>query len=480
MREAGTHENTVSGKLVTSVTAVDRVAEVDRSLFWKRAVGDCPEVTLEITGVEIKACYDTGSQCTLMTESCYRESLGGQLNLRNMDSCRWLSLSAANGMEIQRLGYLMTDVKVCEETVKDVVVIVIRDPTGAARSNRCILGMNVISRLAKQPSVLGPAQQEICHVRSSNVEVNSPARTVVNLDVAVGDSSWDWEVRRRRNRSRRRRRRRRRAHERMEKQLELDAVPRAHERMEKQLKSSAVPRAHERMEKQLEPRAVPRAHERMEKQLEPSAVPRAHEKMEKQLKPNTVPRAQVKLRRQLTPSAAPRDVQLKPGDSVAQVKLGRQLTPNAAPRGFQLEGGQYGSGLRRCLETMSLNTEEVQNPRESVSTMTEMSNHSRDRTLNPNNLRDKTIVTNNQRQSTFQTKDYQKTREPRPPATEDARDPQERDMNTYTIVKMASWPGDSQRGPMAPRLVHAGPPPVPAPRRSARAVKPTERLITTV
>ena len=129
MWKAGTHENAVSGKLVTSVTAVDRVAEVDRSLFWKRAVGDCPEVTLEITGVEIKACYDTGSQCTLMTESCYRESLGGQLNLRNMDSCRWLSLSAANGMEIQRLGYLMTDVKVCEETVKDVVVIVIRDPT---------------------------------------------------------------------------------------------------------------------------------------------------------------------------------------------------------------------------------------------------------------------------------------------------------------------------------------------------------------
>ena len=229
-------------------------------------------------------------------------------------------------------------------------------------------------------------------------------------------------------------------------------------------------RAHEKMEKQLMPSTVPRAHERMEKQLEPSAVPRAHEKMEKQLKPNTVPRAQVKLRRQLTPSAAPRDVQLKPGDSVAQVKLGRQLTPSAAPRGVQLKGGQYGSGLRRCLETMSLNTEEVQNPRESASTMTEMLNNSRD----------KTIITNNQRQRTFQTNDDQKTREPRLPATEDARDPQERDMNTYTIVKMASWPGDSQRGPMAPRLVHAGPPPVPAPRRSARAVKPTERLITTV
>ena len=111
--------------------------------------------------------------------------------------------------------------------------------------------------------------------------------------------------------------------------------------------------------------------------------------------------------------------------------------------------------------------------------MTDMSNHSRDRTLNTNNLKDKTIITNNQRQRTFQTNDDQKTREPRPPATEDARDPQERDI-TYTIVKMASWPGDIQRGPMAPRLVHAGPPPVPAPRRSTRAVKPTERLITTV
>ena len=195
MREAGTHEKTVSGKLVTSVTTVDPVAEVNRSSFWKRAVGDCPEVTLEITGVKIKACYHTGSQCTLMTESCYRESLDDQLNLRNLDSCRWLSLSAANGMEIPRLGYLMTDVKVCEETVKDVVVIVIRDPTGSAQGNRCILGMNVISRLTQQPSVLRPTQQKISRlVRSSRVEVSVPAMTVVNLDVAVGDSSWNSEV----------------------------------------------------------------------------------------------------------------------------------------------------------------------------------------------------------------------------------------------------------------------------------------------
>ena len=203
----------------------------------------------------------------------------------------------------------------------------------------------------------------------------------------------------------------------------------------------------------------------------------------------------------MKPSAAPRGVQLKPGDRVL-VRLhpmGRHkladryhdvpaeviTVPSETGGYFKLQhpDGQisrhHGSNLRRYLEAMPLNTEEVQNPRETVSTMTEMSNHSRDRTLNPNNLRDKTFVTNNQRQSIFQTNDDQKTREPRLPATEDARDPQERDI-TYTIVKMASWPGDSQRGPMAPRLVHAGPPPVPAPRRSARAVKPTERLITTV
>ena len=99
-------------------------------------------------------------------------------------------------------------------------------------------------------------------------------------------------------------------------------------------------------------------------------------------------------------------------------------------------------------------------------------NNSRDKTVNTNNLRDKTVDTNNQRERTFNTNDDQKTREPHLPATEDARDPQERDMNTYTIVKMASWPGDIQRGPMVPRLVPVGPPPVPAPRRSSRAVKP--------
>ena len=198
------------------------------------------------------------------------------------------------------------------------------------------------------------------------------------------------------------------------------------------------------------------------------------------------------MEKQLEPSAAPGGVQLKPGDRVLvrQHPMGRHkladryhdvpaeviTVPSETGGCFKLQhpdgqiSRQHGCNLCRYLEAMPLNTEEVQNPRESASTMTEMLNNSRD----------KTIITNNQRQRTFQTNDDQKTREPRLPATEDARDPQERDMNTYTIVKMASWPGDSQRGPMAPRLVHAGPPPVPAPRRSARAVKPTERLITTV
>ena len=182
------------GKLIASVETGSHSAEGAFDSFWERAVGQCPEVIARVGGVDLTACYDTGSQCTLMTKAFFQQHLGEMELQSGGGAYRMLSLSAANGTDIPQLGYLVTDVNVCGETIKDAVIIVTAE-TNNTRSTPFILGMNIISKLKPAPPPeTKPSPKISCLARSSRVSVLIPAMTVVNVEVPTGDRSWDADV----------------------------------------------------------------------------------------------------------------------------------------------------------------------------------------------------------------------------------------------------------------------------------------------
>lgn len=80
-----------------------------------------------------------------ITESCFRSGFEpwGQDQLQ---SCRWLQLRAANGLEIPYIGYIELDVELCGRIVSKCGILVVRDPPGGGSSIPGILGMNILSR----------------------------------------------------------------------------------------------------------------------------------------------------------------------------------------------------------------------------------------------------------------------------------------------------------------------------------------------
>ena len=63
-----------------------------------------------------------------------------------LQSCHWLQLRAANGLDIPYIGYLELDVLLCSKVMPRCGILVVKDPPGASSVVPGVLGMNVISR----------------------------------------------------------------------------------------------------------------------------------------------------------------------------------------------------------------------------------------------------------------------------------------------------------------------------------------------
>lgn len=114
-----------------------------------RLVSSCPHLVVTIGGVSVPCLIDTGSMVSTITESCFRLRFEpwGQDRLQ---SCHWLQLKAANGLEIPYIGYMELDIELCGRVVSDCGILVVRDPPGGSSSIPGILGMNVLSRCYRE------------------------------------------------------------------------------------------------------------------------------------------------------------------------------------------------------------------------------------------------------------------------------------------------------------------------------------------
>lgn len=112
-------------------------------------MSSCPHLVVNIGGVSVPCLVDTGSMVSTITETCFRLRFEpwGQDRLQ---SCHWLQLRAANGLEIPYIGYLELDIELCGNKIPNCGVLVVRDPPGSGTDTPGILGMNVLSRCYRE------------------------------------------------------------------------------------------------------------------------------------------------------------------------------------------------------------------------------------------------------------------------------------------------------------------------------------------
>lgn len=111
----------------------------------KRAVGTCPQVDIKVLGVEVLCLLDTGSQVSTISESFFRQHLGGD-DEDMLTTAGWLKLTAANGLDIPYLGYLELEVETMGRKIPNCGFLVVKDPPTVLHPVSCIIGMNIISQ----------------------------------------------------------------------------------------------------------------------------------------------------------------------------------------------------------------------------------------------------------------------------------------------------------------------------------------------
>ena len=151
-----------------------------RGSFWESAVGKSPQEVIAIAGVEVQALVDSGSMVTLVKESFHQEYLSKKkLGQVSASSFR---LTAANGLDIPIQGYAVLDVKVRDQLLSDVVIIIMKDQHWSL-STPCLLGMNILqclpwwtSQFPTQPETRPPPTIRRC-ARTTATSVVVPATT---------------------------------------------------------------------------------------------------------------------------------------------------------------------------------------------------------------------------------------------------------------------------------------------------------------
>lgn len=174
--------------------------------FLEHAVGQCPEVDIQIGGVSLRCLLDTGSNVSTLTESFFRNHLQGEDEDMHC-TAKWLKITAANQLPLPYLGYVELDVQVMGLTIPECGFLIIKDdkterdnPKWLDLSPHGIIGMNIAKRcrqlvLSEFDTTLGgeleSSWRKACHcVQAAElVEKVSTARVASKHKVRVPASS---------------------------------------------------------------------------------------------------------------------------------------------------------------------------------------------------------------------------------------------------------------------------------------------------
>ena len=194
--EGGTGEGekrTTNFKL-TSSTTKGRVVEGNQSGSSKTdianlecLVGHAPTLEVKMAGVPVLCLVDTGSQVTTVTESFFKEHLK-TLATDVMDPHRWLTVRAANGIEVPYTGYVELDMEVCGMKIPQRGVLIVKDTTElAGKKVNGLLGTNVLMQVPVLKDMLNGMSTGTCVATEDSV---SFARVAGNCPILVPANSY--------------------------------------------------------------------------------------------------------------------------------------------------------------------------------------------------------------------------------------------------------------------------------------------------
>ncbi|KAF0025643.1 hypothetical protein F2P81_022524 [Scophthalmus maximus] len=132
-------------------------------------VGFHPMVEMVVNRVRIPFMLDTGSPVTLLSHSLFQQSFQ-DIQMKDISDITWLKLEAANGLEIPYQGYVVLDFQIGGIEIMGKAVLIVKDED-CCRTQRGVLGMNVLSDILKPVSTLEKLLRDLDKLQSLQ---NSP------------------------------------------------------------------------------------------------------------------------------------------------------------------------------------------------------------------------------------------------------------------------------------------------------------------
>ena len=152
---------------------------------YKQMVGGKPVARATLAGQSIDCLLDTGSQVSFVTEAFYKAHLQRDGHLLR-SAHHWLTIRAADGLQIPYVGYFEATVAVAGTIVEDRAILVVRD---SGQQLPGLLGMNVLTHIPRFAASLSQVAN-VDATRFARVATRRPicvpARTTAYLQTVGG------------------------------------------------------------------------------------------------------------------------------------------------------------------------------------------------------------------------------------------------------------------------------------------------------
>ena len=135
------------------------------SNICQRAIGKCPVSKVKMGGVTVTCLLDSGSEVTTITEEFFDRNFK-PMGQTLLSTGGWLTLTAANGLDIPYAGYFELDVEAQGVVIEKRGILVVKNPTNLSSLQRKrevpgLLGMNILGpiseKLRSKETVVGTA-----------------------------------------------------------------------------------------------------------------------------------------------------------------------------------------------------------------------------------------------------------------------------------------------------------------------------------
>ena len=122
--------------------------EIAKPTNLDKVAGKCPITEVLMNGIPVNCLIDSGSEVTTITDSYFHQ------NFKDIPiyQCKWINLSAANGLSIPIRGIAILDINFKKSIFKDMFVLITKEPSNPHMQQKKmevpgVLGCNVIQHL---------------------------------------------------------------------------------------------------------------------------------------------------------------------------------------------------------------------------------------------------------------------------------------------------------------------------------------------